>query len=390
MASDAGRRNSPLSNNDEEGDCFRKEDGDLTLSLRNNHPKGTEFQVNKDEALAQPIEDDDDIISDPTTSFNTTTELTLGDARQDEGAVGFRTVQSQQQQQPVDESRKLFQRLWTDEDEIELLQGFLEYTNQRGASGQHHYDTTLFYDQIKSKLQLEFNKNQLVEKLRRLKKKYRNILNRITAGKEVAFKSAHDQATFEISRKIWANYSANIGASGGLDDEDANININLSPNPNYNFGTYSNNNSGNYSCNRTDLMADERKPVKSRKRLRMKVEDHRDSDERVLMPNSGAPRLGAISCVIEETVKSCVSPLFKDIMDTAVNGSCGARGFGIETMMSPLPLSFGNSGNMMGGGAMDEKWRRQQILELEVYSRRLELVQDEIKLQLQELRSAGS
>ncbi|WMV11803.1 hypothetical protein MTR67_005188 [Solanum verrucosum] len=65
-----------------------------------------------------------------------------------------------------DESRKLFQRLWTDEDEIELLRGFLEYTTQRGqntSSQQHHYDTTAFYKQIKSKFQLDFNKNQLVE-----------------------------------------------------------------------------------------------------------------------------------------------------------------------------------------------------------------------------------
>jgi hypothetical protein len=40
----------------------------------------------------------------------------------------------------------------------------------------------LFYDRIKSKLQLDFKKNQLVEKLRRLKIKYRNVLGKITAG----------------------------------------------------------------------------------------------------------------------------------------------------------------------------------------------------------------
>ncbi|KAF2298607.1 hypothetical protein GH714_024306 [Hevea brasiliensis] len=53
------------------------------------------------------------------------------------------------QPQQMDESRRLFQRLWTDEDEIELLQGFLDYTTQRGSN---HHDTALFYDQIKSKL----------------------------------------------------------------------------------------------------------------------------------------------------------------------------------------------------------------------------------------------
>uniref|UniRef100_A0A5B6ZNW2 Glabrous enhancer-binding protein-like DBD domain-containing protein n=1 Tax=Davidia involucrata TaxID=16924 RepID=A0A5B6ZNW2_DAVIN len=34
----------------------------------------------------------------------------------------------------LDESRRLFQRLWTDEDEIELLQGFLDYTRSEGRT----------------------------------------------------------------------------------------------------------------------------------------------------------------------------------------------------------------------------------------------------------------
>ncbi|XP_050368904.1 uncharacterized protein LOC126787002 [Argentina anserina] len=100
-------------------------------------------------------------------------------------------------------------------------QGFLDYTTHRGNKGaSHQNDTALFYDQIKSKLQLEFNKNQLVEKLRRLKKKYRNVLNKIAAGKEVSFKSPHDQATFEISRKIWSNNGRIAADNNPLDDED--------------------------------------------------------------------------------------------------------------------------------------------------------------------------
>ncbi|XP_038988617.1 uncharacterized protein LOC120112801 [Phoenix dactylifera] len=104
-----------------------------------------------------------------------------------------------------DESRRIFQKLWTDADEITILQGFLEFTSQRGTThANYQHDTGPFYDQIKSRLQLEFNKNQLVEKLRRLKKKYRNMVSRIAAGKEFVFKSPHDKATFEIASKIWS------------------------------------------------------------------------------------------------------------------------------------------------------------------------------------------
>ena len=67
-----------------------------------------------------------------------------------------------------------------------------------------------------------------------------------------------------------------------------------------------------------------------------------------------------------------------------VRGAFGARGFSLN--LNPMPLmnwSFG------GGEMVDEKWRKQQILELEVYSKRLELVQDQIKAAMEELRSHG-
>lgn len=52
-------------------------------------------------------------------------------------------------------------------------------------------------------------------------------------------------------------------------------------------------------------------------------------------------------------------------------------------------MGFGGSGVGGGSEVVDEKWRKQQILELEVYSKRLELVQDQIKVALEELRSMG-
>ncbi|KAF5740541.1 mediator-associated protein 1 [Tripterygium wilfordii] len=281
----------------------------------------------------------------------------------------------------MDDSRRLFQRLWTDEDEIELLQGFLEYTAQRGGNA-HHQDTTLFYDQIKSKLQLDFNKNQLVEKLRRLKKKYRNVVNKISSGKEFSFKSPHDQATFEISRKIWSKDNT------VLDDDEGNPNANPVD-----------------VEVKTEDFGDRKATPKSRKRSRpkssggAKVDDRRAvNDEFVLnnynsnnTNNNNANNNGNVSSLIEETVKSCLSPLFKELLGGAMGlggPSVGAgRGLG-ALAMNAMPLSFGGQVSF-GGEVMDERWRKQQIMELEVYSKRLELVQDQIKAALEELRSAG-
>ncbi|WCJ20765.1 DNA-binding storekeeper protein-related transcriptional regulator [Euphorbia peplus] len=290
--------------------------------------------------------------------------------------------QPEEKKPAIDESRRLFQRLWTDEDEIELLQGFLDYTTQRGSN---HHDTALFYDQIKSKLQLDFNKNQLVEKLRRLKKKFRNVLAKLSSGKDFSFKTLHDQATFEISRKIWTSTGKICGEDVHFDDEDPNSN----PNPHFSEAA--------------EVKIDDPKSTpKPRKRSRPRstpVSGVKLDEKR--MPNDPPPATidinnnntnaihtstpnPNVSGLIEETIRSCLSPLLKELLNNAVSAgpsSSNARGIG-GLAMNAVPLSFGGGETMV-----DDKWRKQQILELEVYSKRLELVQDQIRAQLDELRS---
>jgi hypothetical protein len=53
---------------------------------------------------------------------------------------------------------------------------------------------------------------------------------------------------------------------------------------------------------------------------------------------------------MEKTVRSCLSLLFKELLSNALS-------------LMPAPL------NLVGGEAVDEKWREQWILELEVYSK---------------------
>ncbi|KAK4379047.1 hypothetical protein RND71_000909 [Anisodus tanguticus] len=277
-----------------------------------------------------------------------------------------------------DESRKLFQRLWTDEDEVELLQGFLDYTTQRGlnsSSQQHHYDTTAFYDQIKCKFQLDFNKNQLVEKLRRLKKKYRTVMNKMGSGKDFVFKSAHDQTTFEISRKIWSSGGSYVRNSPG-----GSVGFSAPPEDVH-----------------TESVKVEFQPSGGSTNVPMPTTN---SAPIPVTPVAGvaapattpAAVATSVPSLIEETVRNCVSPIFKELLNSVanLNGPTRGLGFGFGGMgMSPIPLGFGGgeiSMEMMG----DEKWRKQQMLELEVYSKRLELIQDQVKAQLEELRSTGS
>ncbi|EOA20705.1 hypothetical protein CARUB_v10001022mg [Capsella rubella] len=315
------------------------------------------------------------------------------------------------QRPPIDDSRRLFQRLWTDEDEIELLRGFLDYiTNHRGNSS-HPPDTAPFYEQIKSKLQLEFNKNQLVEKLRRLKKKYRNVMSKISSGKEVFFKSPHDQATFDISRKIWNQTGKIIGFEDNnvMDFEESN-HVN-------NHNTNGGGSGFNISIANASVDVDlengmEKKVTMSRKRSRSRI-GKIDEDKPILAPcdgglpnavnlNENVAAVGDfidgrnLGGLIEETVKNCVSPMIKEMMNgrtgmmmAAMGGFPGGGGTHGLGVLSPMLIPSMNQG-FGGKGAGDERWRRQQILELEVYSRRLELVQEQIRATVNELKTMPS
>ena len=267
----------------------------------------------------------------------------------------------------IEDSRRLFQRLFSDEDEIAILQGFLDFTVQRSTTtaAAHHQDTGPFYDQIKTRLQLDFNKNQLVEKLRRLKKKYRNVVGKMSLGKDYVFKSAHDQATFEISRRIWGS---GVYGRGGGEDEDED-----SP-PSLPIGE---------DRNRSPMTSSDRK--KLRRRVRRKglggattpLLMSPDMPVEVKVGESRVPAaVAGLPGLIEETVRSCISPLFKELLYSAVGGPIGHS--------QQIPVS--NPAIIPKSAAMEEKWRKQQILELEVYSKRIELVQDQIKMMLEDLR----
>jgi hypothetical protein len=100
------------------------------------------------------------------------------------------------------------------------------------------------------------------------------------------------------------------------------------------------------------------------------------------------------SAAIEETVKTCLSPLFKELINTAIDSGMGA---GVSRSNGILGSEFGlglGVGLLNPDGSVpvlkDAKWRKQQIMELEVYLRRIELLQDHVKSTLEELKSVGS
>ncbi|XP_062190438.1 probable transcription factor At3g04930 [Phragmites australis] len=294
------------------------------------------------------------------------------------------------------ERRPLFQRLWTEEDEIVILRGFAEFTAARGtAFASHQYDTDPFYEDMRRRLQLDFSKSQLVEKLRRLKRKYRNCVSRLRdCGDTFSFRSPHEQAIFEIARNIWrpANKHGR-DPSADSDDEAAVTPVPANTSPSEEVKSPS---SGRQRRRRRTTefaaaagtapaanMVQPPQPVQLPVSVPVKMEDSLPALPQTPMPvtvtmdHSEPLRLPVMSpqSGVLDAEKSCLTPLFKEMIRAVIN--VGAKPFG--TKLPELLFGLPMEGN---------KWRKQRILELEVYLKRIELLQDQVKATLEELKSS--
>ncbi|EXB39212.1 hypothetical protein L484_006181 [Morus notabilis] len=228
-------------------------------------------------------------------------------------------------------------RVWTKEDELELLHGFLDHMTKRrritSSRKQKDYVSS-FCNEVKPELQIRFNKSQIVDKLRRLKRKYnQNIANKRSLSLDMQdqfwFKNPHDKAAFEISHEIW-NTTDRLGTG----DQDQTV-------------------------------VDDNVPIRTR---------------------SQTLRNSTTKGVLDD------GSWLNKINNS--NNSCGDEGSDTVGLIMGLGLSpiglmkFGDGGEVVN--FHDEKWGEQQIMELEVYLKRLELVQAQVKAALDKLRSAGS
>ena len=300
------------------------------------------------------------------------------------------------------ERRPLFQRLWTDEDEIVILRAFAEFTAQRGTSfASHQYDTTPFYEDMRRRLHTGFTKNQLVEKIRRLKRKYRNCVERLrVAGAAFTFRSPHEQAIFEIARTIWRPDSDKHGRDS---DDEAAANAHDGPlalDANGGDSTKSPTSRprrGGRRRRTADFPADAAAETLALPPPPMPVmpEDALPSFPAAGMPAMDAgvgvgsismdPAAGlpaAMSAAVtggSTAENPILAALFKEMVRAmlSIGGGVTAAPLGLE----PPPAI---AGMPMEG----EKWRQQRIRELEVYLRRIDLLQDQARAALEELRSA--
>ncbi|OMP05119.1 hypothetical protein COLO4_09036 [Corchorus olitorius] len=102
-----------------------------------------------------------------------------------------------------------FHRIWTEPDEISFLHGLLQ-----SHSLSFPKDLPIFYSTFSNSMSQPYTKSQLSEKLRRLRKKFRVISSRIARGLSLSSLSAHDQALFDLSTRLWSPEFASTSPFG--------------------------------------------------------------------------------------------------------------------------------------------------------------------------------
>ncbi|WCJ30148.1 DNA-binding storekeeper protein-related transcriptional regulator [Euphorbia peplus] len=100
-----------------------------------------------------------------------------------------------------DAKKQLFQRLWSEDDEIVVLKGIIDFAEKKGIDPSK--DMNSFCEFIKRSLHFTVALSQLKDKFSRLKKRFENHLSKGKSGEGKTFAKPHEQKLFDLSKRIW-------------------------------------------------------------------------------------------------------------------------------------------------------------------------------------------
>ncbi|KAF7127283.1 hypothetical protein RHSIM_Rhsim11G0047000 [Rhododendron simsii] len=88
-------------------------------------------------------------------------------------------------------------RLWSEEDEVLILEGLMDFQSKKGSELYPYMGE--FHELVKQSLSVDASRNQLLDKIRKLKRKYS------TNVAKAVFSRPHEHKCFELSNKIWGD-----------------------------------------------------------------------------------------------------------------------------------------------------------------------------------------
>ncbi|KAD3069327.1 hypothetical protein R6Q59_016616 [Mikania micrantha] len=233
------------------------------------------------------------------------------------------------------EKKQLFQRLWSEDNEIELIQGMIDYVEERGKDPVA--DVNDFHEFVKKSLHVDVNDRQMLAKARRLKKKFENNVAKVeNKGKVRSFSNPHEKKMYELSKNLWgSDRNKNVVMSSSTKKVKAKVNVTPKINK-----SHKSVDSGSRSAG-FEVTANEVEP---------KVVQH-------VRSSHGLDHLGSMGLPITEEV--------------IVNK-------GLELLLGPKKVE------------MEERWKNLKVQELEHFLKKADFLKEQAELVLNAIAHSGA
>ncbi|CAH8354266.1 unnamed protein product [Eruca vesicaria subsp. sativa] len=108
--------------------------------------------------------------------------------------------------------------IWTKNHELVILKGIVDYEKEKGFSYRRDWD--VFYGYVKGLIDADFSKAQLVNKVKKLKKRFSDINARSKDGKGLSFTSTDDEQVFMLLKNIWGKNETECASNEDMQEED--------------------------------------------------------------------------------------------------------------------------------------------------------------------------
>ncbi|PIA54647.1 hypothetical protein AQUCO_00900897v1 [Aquilegia coerulea] len=125
------------------------------------------------------------------------------DSKRDKKKKKIADIEEKDTENKSGEEKKLFQRIFSEKDEIDVLNGLLEFKkkgNRITNSG-----LSEFFDFLKGSVHVGANLNQITNKVQRLHKKYRKNVKRAKPGGDPTISNPHGLKSYLLSKEIWGD-----------------------------------------------------------------------------------------------------------------------------------------------------------------------------------------
>eukprot|EP01018_Ginkgo_biloba_P036863 Gb_09825 [translate_table: standard] len=318
------------------------------------------------------------------------------------------------------DSAKKSPHTWSLKDEVSFANTLLASTN----GGE--IDRAAFYERVKGVLDSHCNTSQLYDKMRRMKSKYQSIQAQLDEGniKEDAFrfKTPHDATLFKIWKQIWGKNEENRASDDEETEQNPRDGEGLIKKPSKQTE------GGHDASRRKEISEDRHEPEQEEQEDEEEDEDKEEEEEsesegrktavsqktpgvvqqngnidvRSLLQTESMALINQLKTDVQNMLGDAQSKTAALIDSLCKQYSPPSLGFEPEvgigcglTKMKDLiyglysPKEFSRLDGTKSQ-ALQQKWREQHIRELTVLSQRLELLQEECQMSLQQLETGDN